>query len=411
MMKDVLGARMVEAGAVDWPALVTAARNLVAERGLRGLSLRAVAGASGWTMGEIGYRVGKKEQLIALLLEAERAASDAADHRWIDRLSSVPSFSGATLAAVVSGYLDDTAINRREAAIFWEELLLEAGIDPSLHALVAPWIEERERFWRQLLINRHPKAEALARVIVKYVVGEQLYSVVLGADPSYRLMRDMGIRRLCGGILADAQAVESDLFDHLIDMLAPTEPIANFTKSSAWPVAQTTATLMRDRGLSAITHRSVAAALGVSPSAVAHHFRTHMDLVRAGNEALYEGFRENLDLDGVRRRLLPDPKEHGGAIGHQNAAVGLSRATHMIALAGARDPAFAPLVARRRKDRGQSTSLWGAALFAHPERYDRCAAQVTSMVLGGDLFLAMARGIASTGRLSAVMNDFVELAS
>ncbi len=362
-------------------------------------------------MGEIGYRVGNKEQLIAILVEAERASSLALDRQWLDRLAALRHFDVATLAAVVTGYLDDYATNRREAAIFWEEMLLEAGIDGGLRAFVAPWLDERECFWQQLLSGRHPKSNALARLIVKYVVAEQLYSVVLGHEPTYRLMRDMGIRRLCNGVLADVGTADSDLFENFIAGLAPSEPIATPIKSSAWPVAEATASLMRDRGPSAVTHRSVAAALGISPSAVAHHFRTHMDLVRAGNEALYEGFRATLDVDLIRSRLVSDPAARGGLIDPQRAAKGLSRATHMIALAGARDPAFAPLVAQRRKDRGRSSGLWIDQLFAAPERYDRCAAQITSMVLGGELFINLARGIDYTGHSSATLGDLLALAN
>lgn len=402
---------MTETAAIDadWPALIGAGRVLVAEGGLRALSLRSIAGASGWTMGELGYRIGKKEQLIASLIEAERETARAADAAWLDRLSGLSEMDVATLTAVVGGYLDDCATNRRAATIFWEELLLEAGVAPQLSPLVSPWLDEREAFWRHLLMGRHSKADILARIVTNFMAEEQLHTVVLGHNPAYRLMRDIRIRRLCNGLLAGTDGQRATLFDSLLDQFVPADPVMEAITERAQAVARMTAKLMMERGLSAVTHRGVAAALGLSPSAVAHHFRTRMDLVRGGVEAMYEAFYAALDVNLIRQRLLVDAAALGGLIDPAGAGAGLSRATHMINLVGARDPAFVSLVARRLTERGRSSSRWIGALFATPDRFDRCAAQITSMVLGGEVFLTLARGMPYTGQSPAALADLVAL--
>lgn len=394
----------------DWPALMDAGRTLVAEGGLRALSLRSIASASGWTMGELGYRIGKKEQLIAWLVDAERETMLLADAAWLDRLSGPDEMDVPTLTAAMGGYLDDCATNRRAATIFWEEILLEAGLDSQLSPLVGPWIDERVAFWHVLLEGRHPQADILARTITCFVAEEQMYTLVLGQNPVYRLMRDIRIRRLCGGLLAGPDRQGAVLFENLLGKFVPADSWGEAMTERAQAVARMTGKLLMERGLSAVTHRGVAAALGMSPSAVAHHFRTQMDLVRSGIEALYETFYAAMDLRSIRQQLVADPTALGGVVDPTGAAADLSRAAHMINLVGARDPKFVPLVARRLTERGRSSSRWIGALFATPERYDRCAAQITSMVLGGEVFLTLARGLPYAGQSSPALADLVALA-
>lgn len=403
--------KMADSASGSWPSLYDAGRALVAQSGLRGLSVRAIVAASGWTMGEFGYRIGKKEQLIAAVVAAEQAAHDAFDAAWLDRLAAVPAFDPDIAARTIAGYLDDRAANHAAAAIFWEELLLEAAVDATLRPLVVPWIAARERFWRDLFHDRHPKAAAIARLATKIAVEEQLYTVALGADPVYRLLRDLSLHRLCGGLLRPADRPDDALFENLLDDLAPGgTPQAAGIQGRALPFAQAIARLMLDHGVGAITHRAVATAMGTSPSAVAYHFPTHMDLIRAGNEALHKGFYAAVDIERIRRSAEPDPVVRGSLVDPQLSAVGLVRATHMIALAGARDSGLAPLTARRRRDRGYTSSLWMGDLFASPDRFDRCAGQLTSMILGGELFLSLAAGAPYRGTSPQALTDLLDIA-
>lgn len=154
-------------------------------------------------MGELAYRIGKKDELVAQLIRAEREAGRRADATWLDRLSGLDTFGDRDLAAIVTAYIDDVAINRRVSAIMWDEMLIAAGLDPGIRPLVVPWLDDRAAFWNRLIVGRHPGGPALARVIANYVGSEQINSIVLGGDPDYRMIRDAGIRRLCGGVLRD----------------------------------------------------------------------------------------------------------------------------------------------------------------------------------------------------------------
>lgn len=393
----------------DWTKLIDAGRSLVTQGGLRKLSIRSIASASGWTMGELAYRIGKKDKLVAELIMAEREAARAATNAWFNRLASIRSFNAPTLVSVIGAYLDDNATNRREATIFWEDVLLEASLDHQLSPLVVPWIDEREAAWGKLLEGRHPKATVLARCITHFVTEEQPYTIILGNDPNYRLLRDLCIRRLNGGILAAPDDPNSDLFQDLLDRLPSHEPPTEGVRDRAMAAAGAAATVMMQQGLSAVTYRSVAAELGQSASAVAHHFPTHMELIKGGIEALYESFHKAIDAHAILDELGGDMSRLDELMDPTRAGATLERATHMITLAALRDPAFAPLVATRRKERGRTSQLWMGQLFTAPHRFDRCSAQVTSLVMGGATINTLARGHSYSGHNPEALADLAAL--
>lgn len=388
-------------------ALIEAARMLVAEGGLRGLSLRAVSAASGWTLGEIAYRVGKKEDLVARLVEAEREKEARLQATWRSRLSHVKKFADAELEAVVAAYLDDVAARHHSATMLWDALLLEACLDPAVSSFMTPWIAERAAFWQTLLAGRHADADTMARAITAYVAGEQLYTVVLGADPEYRLVRHACIHRLCGAILKSETAGSVMLFDSILDQHRPRPVQSAGMSARARGVAEAASRLMLEKGVAAITHRSVAAELGQTPSAVLHHFRTPAELVRAGIEALYLRVSSGLDTVAVRQqRSQPtanaDPQQTG---------VQLLYASYLITLAAARDTSFTGLAKDRRMERGRMPAPWMADLFPDPTRFDRCAAQTVSIALGGAFITSLAQGEPYAGHPPAVLSDLIALAS
>ena len=393
----------------DWAALHTAGRDLVATGGLRQLSFRSIANTSGWTMGELGYRVGKKDQLVDRLIEMERTSCAALERQWLTRLRDLAQFDGAMLAAVVSAYLDDVASNHRASAIFWEEMLLEAGVNEALRPAIDVWIEERKQFWHALLVGRHPKAELLARILSGVVAEEQMYTVVLGSSSDYRTLRDLGLRRLCDGLLSDMSLDVAALYEDVRAGFFSEEIPKNELHGPAAAVASMAAQLMREKGLSAVTHRAVAAGLGISTSAVAHHFRTHMDLIQGGNSALHGKLLGNLDVPAMRRQLAITPMDAGGVIDPNREAMELMRAMHILVIAAARDPQFIPLAARQRRNRGRTSLLWIGETFDRPDAFDGCAAQMASLAFGGELLFCQAVGLPYEGRSPHMLADLIAL--
>lgn len=361
-------------------------------------------------MGEIAYRVGKRDQLVAELIGAEREAGRRADEAWLDRFSGLNELGDADAAAIIGAYIDDVALNRRAAAIVWDEILIEASIDPKMRLLVIPWIHERAAFWQTLISGRHPHGSALARVVADYVVSEQLYSIVLGADPGYRMIRDACIRRLCGGMLRDPASRSPGLLDSLLDQYPRVTMPTTAMGARALVVARAAGRLMAERGLASVTHRAVASALDMTASAVAHHFRTRIELVRAAIEAIYETLHDRMNVSAIKDQLARDRAGLGELIDSRRTGVPLTRATYLIALHATRDASFIPLARQRRMERGRTSERWMGELFTAPERFDRCSAQIMSMVLGGTVITATASDEPYSGYFPAIIADLVAIA-
>src|SRR5204862_447079 len=93
------------------------------------------------------------------------------------------------------------------------------------------------------------------------------------------------------------------------------------------------AALIAERGIAALSHRTVAARAGVANSNVAHYFRTHDDLLRAGMGALILGMRRRRG-ENVRAEIAAGV---GGAAGLDAAATQAA----VVTLVGARLGALA----------------------------------------------------------------------
>jgi AcrR family transcriptional regulator len=377
--------------APDMARLMDSCRKLVAEGGLRNLSLRSAAKASGWTMGEINYRIGPKQQLIATLLEHERDQTRMTEKRWHASLAGVDQISPDLLATIVAGYLDDLSTRRRESAIFWHDILLEAGVDKTLRAPISSWIDEREAFWHSLLEGKFPNYELMAPLIASYISSEKIYSVALAEEPSYRLIRMACIKRLCSRIASDPSCEWNGLFA-AFDNIAPSDITSLVLSRQAETVATAAGRLILDQGVSAVTHRAVAQALNQTASAVSHHFKTGVDLIGAGFQLLYDDIQR--ELKAFRSATNPADAPSPPEAMRKSTAPGITfvRAMHLIALASVRDPRFIPLTLRERAVRGRLIAAWFGEDVVDSAQFDRVALQVISMSMGGRTLHAIARG-------------------
>lgn len=106
--------------------LINAAMRIVASRGLRGLSHRAVAKEAGVTHGLVGHYFGSMTTLLAAALDTVLARSMAADPVSII-LRTAPPASAAELT--------DWILAQQELHVFEYEVLLAARDEPELVAL------------------------------------------------------------------------------------------------------------------------------------------------------------------------------------------------------------------------------------------------------------------------------------
>ncbi|MPT48777.1 MAG: TetR/AcrR family transcriptional regulator [Sphingobium sp.] len=366
-------------------ALYPVARPLIAARGIRGLAMRSLAQAAGTSVGSINYHIGDKNALIAQLISEEAAQRQIVHGRWKRRANILMTGQAPVLAMLVLAYLDE-AIASREAAITLCELSLEAGLNPAAFPGMGVLLDGEAIFWQELLSPFYgEQAGALGYAVASYCHDELPFSLALGMNADYRLLRAATIQRLSEGLAGPATGLAVS-FDHLVAACGTKSTDALYPLVVDLPVgskkaelAAHVATVISRLGASAVTHRAVAAEAGISNSSVAHHFRTHEDLLHAGMGALILQMRRHITSETSESR---EERRRMAAI----------RATHSIALAACRNPQLLPFALDMRRRRAEN--VWdavGQGLSGRAdEQPDKAAIQAAVMVTIGATLAAQA---------------------
>lgn len=355
--------------------ILETARLRLAGGGFRDLTLRPLAEASGATVAALTYHFGSKAQLIERLVRQERAADAERHAAYLQRFAALPRLTPAALAVMLDAYLDEAAGPARTTNLIWSELLLQAAGDADARALIAPWIEERRAFWRSLFEGRIDDPARWAQACMGYATDETIHSLAQGQDPDYLLLRRMGLERLTSRGATRALS-HPDLFDAVVRRLDPSLalPAASSAEEPFSPRAQAIAEAAGEvivaEGAEAVTHRAVGERADTPASSVAYHFRTRLDLLRAGLTVIYRVAQGRLTL------------RSGGALEGV-----VARGTASVALAAARDPSLAPFAADLRRLRGENLRR---RLAEHLPGADLCIAQAASITRLGSTLLTLA---------------------
>lgn len=358
--------------------ILEAARMRLADGGFRDLTLRPLAEASGSTVAALIYHFGSKGALIERLVVAERDA-DARRHAvFAARFADLRRLEPPAVAALLEAYLDETSGPARIASLIWCELLLAAVNDAEARELVAPWITARRAFWSALFEGRIDAPEAWARAAMSYVTDETAHSLAQNGEPDYRLLRRMTLERLAGRG-ANLGLSEPDFFEAVVRRLDPAlelpgpasqEPYAG----RALAIALAAGELIVARGAEGVTHRAVGVRAKTPASSVAYHFRTQLDLLRAGLTVIYRVAQGRLVLSQDAAEM--------------EAFVALG--TVSVALAAAREPALRPYAVDLRRLRGENLRRRVSARLNI--ELDLCAAQSASIARMGATLLACSLG-------------------
>jgi len=354
------------------PDIAAAARALVAEEGLRGLSLRKVAGRAGLSLGGVSYQIGDKADLVRRLVRDAAALRAQRHEAWLTRAARMDLAEPAVLAAVIAGYLDEQVQPDREHALTLEELILEAGREAAPSAEIAALVRGETAFWRALLAES-PGGSAHGEAVAHYCRDELPFALALGADADYRLLRAAVSARLADRLRDAGHGGFAHGFDELVAAMDARavdirRPPAVDPDSPRARIAAAVAGLIETEGVAAVTHRAVAAAAGAPNSTVAHHFRTRDDLLRGGIEALYRG------SIGSTAEAPDERAQRGGR--------SLMRATRALVLAAARDASLRPFALDLRRRRGEHMGPLVAPIGGGAP-LDRAAAQAAAMTISG----------------------------
>jgi AcrR family transcriptional regulator len=382
--------------------LFDAASQIVAEKGLGGLTLRPLAQRLGTSVSAITHRFGQKGDVLAAVCAAAAAAEATMLAAWRRRFEGLGGLPAEAVAEIVDTILDDLVQAGRQSTRICCELIQAAAWQTELQASLAPWLAHRSAFWTFVagLAKVRPPFD-LGAALHAYATDELAHGLALNDDPAYRWLRKLGVRRLCAGLFPGDRPWDAGSFDSVHAELGA--GVAQIDRDGRYRVEKRSemlaavgrhiADLILHGGSEAVTHRSVGQRAGMPATTLVYHFPRQTDLLKAGLEAIIDSLQARVDQDARTNRGID-----------QSGAADIAVATFAIALAAARFPELRPFAADMRRRRGENGYIQLRRLSANPDRIDMLTAQALSVAAIGDMLLRRANGTAG-GRF--VMDEMV----
>lgn len=393
-----------KSGGQNLEALLDSGLALVEREGLPSLSFRTLAREAEMTHGEVTARVGRKAEMLQLMsrrvLERQREKLG----EWRSRLTGCSAAGNQDLTAILHGYLGDYMVARRQEIIFWHEMVDAVRRLPDMADFVGAYADADAWFWREILgVDR---GESWPKVVSSYLFGETNFALCLRGEPNYEIVLALNLQRLAQGmrrpVHEGAEFTGSGWLQRLLESDQPPEFIADDQERAA-AVADAAAHVILSEGLLSLTHRSVAAQIGMTAAAVMHHFRSKSDLIGAAMRSLHRQMR--LALDGVGGALGDQPvSEEAITTGRK-----LTHLVHGLGLLTLRRPEWRAQLCRWRIHRGETAALWLGEGVRQDPHIDRLARQLASLTYYGSLLVhlnASGRpGICEASDITSVLFD------
>jgi AcrR family transcriptional regulator len=394
------------ARSIDMPApaadLLDAASQIVAEKGLGGLTLRPLAQRLGTSVSAITHRFGQKGEVLTAVCAAAAAAEAATFAGWRRRFDGLGALPADAVAAIADAILDDLLHAGRQSTQIYCELVQAAAWQPELRASLTPWLAQRSAFWMLVAgLADAPPPFDLGAALHAYATDELAHGLALNDDPAYRWLRRLGVGRLCAGLLPGDRRWDAGAFDSVHAELGA--GIAQIDRGARYRVEKRSemlaeigreiADLILHGGSEAVTHRSVGQRAGMPATTLVYHFPRQTDLLKAGLESIIDSVQASVDGEA---RVNRDVESDGGDI---------AVSTFAIALAATRFPELRPFEADMRRRRGENGYIHLRRLSADPDRIDMLAAQALSVTLIGDVLLRRAGGLVGASILAREMTE------
>jgi len=361
-------------------ALLAAACRIVEAEGLAGLTLRPLALALEVSVTVLNTHYGTRADVIAAICRAAGALDAVHSGRWKETLSALGAMPSSLAADVAEAMLEALVTEQRATTILYLELLQGCTWDATLHAAFAEWDAQRRQLWQQFA-----QGAGLAPSLVAcgwwygYVVTELAYGVALNPLLPYRMLRRLCLQRVFqGGAAAAQDGADARLFGRLLVQLRQGDDAIADHHPAGWQAraARASGIHLAARGAGGLTHRAIAAEIGVPHTTLSYHFPRQHDLVFAGLLYIAAHLRTAADADTLSE--LQRLRTEG-----DGAKLDLARASFAMAIAAIRMP---ELVSRSASARSRRGDILGRVFEKHmPDvrNIDGLCAQVVSLGLSG----------------------------
>lgn len=363
--------------------LLASACRIVGDGGLAALTLRSLAGALDVSVTVLTHHYGARAGVIAAICQAAAQHDARMLDGWRPMLDQPAPLPVALAADLAEAILEEQAAGQRGLTVLFLEMLHACTWDMSLRPAMAGWIGVRRDFWHAF----GEQAQVAPALIAcgwwhGYVIAEQAYGVVLDGVGPYRMLRRLCLQRLLGGGVAAPEAADARLFATVAQRMAlpPVEESASVRSARVpeWSVAAARVCGIRlaAEGIGGLTHRAIAAEVGIPSSTLSYRYPAQRDLLLAGLESIVAHISAAVDADDLDKlqRLRTDG---------DGEKLDLARASLAVAIAATRMPELAGCVADMRARRGANLVKVFGKYLPQARGIDGLAAQVVSMGLTG----------------------------
>jgi AcrR family transcriptional regulator len=363
--------------------LLAAACRIVGDEGLAGLTLRPLAEMLGVSVTVLTKNYGARADIIATICRAACEQEAPLFDDWRKTLAVLKVVPPVIAADLAESILEELATRQRALSMLYLEILHACTWDESLRPGFAEWAQQRRAFWDEFAERAGlPKVLRDCAWWHGYVIAELAYGVALNAVSSYRMVRRLCLRRLfAGGLAAEADAVDGVLFDLLREQMRyKGDGLAALVsgRTSEWSAraARACGIQLSAQGINGLTHRAIAAQIGIPHTTLSYRFPTQHDLVIAGLESIAAHILSAVDAESLtelqRLRTEDDCKK-----------LDLARANFAMAIAATRMPQLESYTLAMRSRRGNNLVKVFAKYIPDARGIDALCAQVISMGLTG----------------------------
>jgi AcrR family transcriptional regulator len=186
--------------------ILLAAERLFAERGVEGVSLRAVMAAAGTNVAAVHYHFGSKDALVEALIKERSAEISARRGLMLDRLEGAKRLTARQLAEAFVGPVAEIALAGGDAWVSFIASLINST-HPAMTLVTQGFFEQARRF-TALMHTLHPDWPA-TKILFRLSQAMTLTFQVLGDIE--------GVRRTIA--VSKTQLSATEVVDQLLDLV------------------------------------------------------------------------------------------------------------------------------------------------------------------------------------------------
>ncbi|QJU59866.1 TetR family transcriptional regulator [Sphingomonas sp. AP4-R1] len=321
-------------------------------RGSSAISARSLTTEAGVPVSSLYHHFGNLEHLYLSAQAHARLEAERWCAKHLDSLAVAGWLPPSAFPALLAVLIDDWTERQRRLAFAWRECALAAAREPSFMAEMEAWRALWSSFW-QTVCDRCGRSR-FGELTAFFFYNESLFHLIRW----HRAIDCAALHDLCAGWsrwLEGELAEEGPWRRAAREEAARTMPSLPVQGELSGRIAEAAATILLREGLSALTHRAVAAEAGLTLGVVSHNVRTSADLVRAAFEMVY---RRVSGSDTLTPQPLDvsDDELIGLLLGFQRDEKPLPSLDELL-LAVARDPSLASFIPQLRYMRGRTSGV------------------------------------------------------